>query len=749
MRTRAVPSRAGALLTLLLSFPLCAHALPPGNAQGLPTAGPASSTQPNLAQRATEKDRTVQVTLFPERPTIDGMLDDAVWQRAARLTDFVQTQPGDNTRPTRGTEVLFGYDAHALYIGVLAADEPGKVRATVAKRDDVLNDDHVRVFLDTFNDRRRAYLLVFNPLGVQQDGIWTEGRDPDYSVDVIMDPKGVLSESGYAIEIAIPFRSLRYEAGRGRRWGVHVTRRIKHENDEEDSWMPLIRGEAGFLTQAGHITGLEQLAARRSLEIIPSLTASQSGTRVRGGAGGVGSATGFAEGPARGDAGLSAKLGITSAVTADLALNPDFAQVEADQAVVTANQRFPLFFEEKRPFFLEGADLFETPLRVVHTRTIIDPVLALKVSGKRGGTAFGLMVTRDEAPGNFSQEERNDPALYPTIAPLLDKNAGVGMLRIRRDVGRQSSVGMIAAGYDFVAKNNVLAGVDGRLALGAQSVLTFQVVGSIARRPFYSPDLDRELYRKGKGLGYVAQYRRSGRHFSAGLTGEGRSPDYVADAGFTRQTNTNIWGLETRFDSEPRPHAPLISWSVAHTGLTQFDWQGRMKYAYVYPRLLLNFRRQTFLNVHAYTDYLRLLEEEFGPRRSVHQRGAFSGDSERSTVYKGFPERLLPPVDLSDQSLRLRACAGRLRFPPREPAHPGPGRLDPEPGDCPVSWVQRRPKPERVRSFHREVRAGTAAQRPRLLRQDVVPVPARDGRGRTRMSRPTARNMRWRHVRYR
>src|SRR5262249_16358627 len=150
-------------------------------------------------------------------------------------------------------------------------DAPNRVRATIAKRDDVLGDDHVRIYLDTFDDQRRAYVLIFNPLGVQQDGILTEGSDPDYSLDIVMQSKGVLTADGYTIEVAIPFRSLRYESGSGKAWGLHVVRRIRHLNDEEDSWMPLVRGKAGFLAQEGRLTGLEAIAADRTLEIIPSL----------------------------------------------------------------------------------------------------------------------------------------------------------------------------------------------------------------------------------------------------------------------------------------------------------------------------------------------------------------------------------------------------------------------------------------------------------------------------------------------
>lgn len=581
-------------------------------------------------------DQSVPLPLFDQSPVIDGRLDEGAWQVAAVLRGFYQTQPGDNIQPSHPTEVFLGRDEKFLYIGIRATDEAGKVRATVAKRDDVLNDDHIRILLDTFNDQRRAYLLIFNPLGVQQDGIFTEGAEPDYSFDLVMESRGIVTEQGYTIEIAIPFRSLRYEAGANKQWGLHIFRRIKHLNDEEDSWKPLKRGQASLLAQAGHINGLENISTERTLELIPSLTVSETGKRVRSMPPGAAIDHGrLINQPATLDPGLTLKFGLTPNITLDLAVNPDFAQVESDQLIVTANQRFPIFFEERRPFFLEGVDIFQTPLRAVHTRTIIDPDIAVKLSGKRGRSSFGLLMASDNAPGNYSEEERNDPALAPSIARFIDRNAFVGVLRLKRDVGSRSSIGLLATSYDFVERHNQTLGVDGRFNFSPQTILTFQLLGTTARRNFYDAQRDENVYRTGHGLGYFTRLQRTGRHFGLTLTGEGRSKDYRADVGFTLQTNVNSWNVLTRYDSEPRPNATLISWSVLHTALIQFDWQGRMKYSYLYPRVLLKFKRQTFLNLHTYRDYLRLFEEEFGAQRTLTRKGAFYGAPERRTVYHG------------------------------------------------------------------------------------------------------------------
>lgn len=567
----------------------------------------------------------VTIPRCTEPPVVDGRLDEPCWSSAAALTGFVQTRPGDNTPPSRATTALVIYDAQALYIGIRAQDDPAKVRATVARRDDVLDDDHVVLYLDTFDDRRRAYVLIFNPLGIQQDGIYTEGREIDYSVDVVMQSKGGVTADGYVIEVALPLSSIRYRAGAGRRWGVHVQRRIRHL-DEEISWRPLVRGRAGLLDQAGAIDGLDGLQSERLLEVIPGVIFSESGARTRA------VSDRFVTEDVETDPSVTMKIAPTPNVVLDATINPDFAQIESDQLVSAANQRFPIFFAEKRPFFLEGIDIFRTPLEAMHSRTIIDPDYAAKASGKSERTTFAALLASDNAPGDLSAAERNDLAL----AGLAGRNAQTGVLRVRRDIGHESFLGMLATSYDFVERSNRLGGIDGRLAFDQKNVLSFQVVGTWSEAPFYDPDLDRAEHRSGRGLGFFAEWKRSGRHLNVTVRGEGRTPDYRADLGFTTQTDTNRWSAIVRYDSEPRPDAPLLlSWSFTNTVLSQWDWDGDLKYSYIYPQLTLSFRRQTQASVYLYADYLRLFEEELGPRRSATRRGAFFGEPDRSTIYKG------------------------------------------------------------------------------------------------------------------
>ncbi|MCA1616971.1 MAG: carbohydrate binding family 9 domain-containing protein [Acidobacteria bacterium] len=324
-----------------------------GGAQNPPASPPATSDSSTTREKVgaakvaagsgravvvpPEKAQAVRVPRLDKVPVIDGKLDDEVWKGAARFKDFIQIQPGDNLPPSHPTEMMMGYDSKTLYIAVRAWDEPGKVRATIPKRDGIFGDDYVGVYLDTFNDRRKAYALFFSPLGVQADGIYTEGQGEDYSLDIVMESKGALVPDGYVIEAAIPFKSLRYEAGKDKVWNVQLFRRVQHLNSELDSWMPISRDISGTLNQAGRITGLEGISTERTLEVIPSLTLSETGRHVRAlppvpfGAPRTTPDPGrLVNQPLDYDVGVTAKYTLTPTVTLDFAYNPDFAQVEAD-----------------------------------------------------------------------------------------------------------------------------------------------------------------------------------------------------------------------------------------------------------------------------------------------------------------------------------------------------------------------------------------------------------------------------------
>jgi hypothetical protein len=579
-----------------------------------------------------EKSNPVRLVRFEKPPMIDGKLDDEVWKTAAVLKDFYQTQPGDNLIPENRTEVRLGYDMRFLYIAFHCFDDPTKVRATVAKRDDIWNDDYVGILFDTFNDQRRAYEFDFNPLGVQADGIWTEGQGEDFSLDLVMESKGMVTTDGYTIEVALPFKSLRYVSGKDKLWGMHFWRRTKRLNNSLDMWIPMDRDKGSWLAQEGHLTGLEGISTERTLELIPSLTVSETGKRK---------VTHFVNEPVKLDPGLTGKYSLTPTVTLDFAINPDFAQVESDQLVVTANQRFPIFFAEKRPFFLEGIDIFNTQIAAVHTRTIVDPDVAIKLSGKINRNTFGLMLASDNGPGNFSEEDRAS-AILSLADPrnrLIDKNASVGVLRLKRDIGKSDSfIGFLGTYRRFVDQYNELGGFDGRFRIDKQTTFSWQVLGTRSRNQFFFPEEGQTLDRRENGFIYAVDYNQGGRHFGHEFSMVGRTRYYRADVGFTRRNNTNNPNWFIRYNSEPKPKARVIGWRVYTDFNANFDWQGRSQNFNNETQFQLQLRRQTYIGIGTDHGYERVFESEFGAKRQpgsncvINNTCTFAGeDNERST----------------------------------------------------------------------------------------------------------------------
>ncbi|HSK70880.1 MAG TPA: DUF5916 domain-containing protein [Pyrinomonadaceae bacterium] len=641
-----------------------------------------------------EKAYPVKIPKISTAVTIDGKLDEEIWQQAAVFKDFYQTSPGDNIEPSKPTEVFMAYDEKHLYIAFKCFDEPGKIRATVAKRDEVFGEDNVRVWLDTYNDQRRAYILGFNPLGVQQDGIQTEGRGTDFSVDIVMESKGVIQEWGWSVEVKIPFKSLRYTAGKGKFWGFNVARNIDRFNDEIDSWMPDDRNVSGQLIKHGRITGLDEIKYERTLEIVPSITISETGRRIRtqprylvnqvGYYDPIFNRNGLVENgrflnePIKQDIGVTMKFNVSPNITLDAAINPDFAEIEADAPVVTANQRFPIFFQEKRPFFLEGADIFQTPLQVFYSRTIVDPDAAAKLTGKIGKTSFGFLVASDNAPGNYDEDDRNDPSVRPGIDEFLDKNATFGVVRLKRDFGKENNIGFFSTYRSFPEQRNLLGGFDGRFKLDDKTVFQFQAVGTNSRRCFFDPefepslnvaqrDRNREIcggstfneYRTGNGLAYFANYDFTAKNYGYVVEFGGRSKDYRADAGFTRRTNTNYIFAGGRLSTETKPKAKIIRVNWFNNASIDYDWQGRSQSASWGSNLSFNLQGNTSLNFNGGIGYDRIFEEEFGLKRMPTRPdgGAFVGDSERSTPNGWISANLNKQVN---KKISLGAFAGTI-----------------------------------------------------------------------------------------
>jgi hypothetical protein len=441
---------------------------------------------------------------------VDGVLDEPVWAQAARLTGFSQYQPVDGRDAEERTEVRVWYAPDAIWFGIIAYDrEPGSVRATVADRDRLGTDDNVRIYLDTFNDQRRAYFFGVNPLGSQEDGVRTEGASSagnifggnnDLTPDLIWQSKGRLTPEGYVVEIRIPFKSLRYSAGDTKQWGIQVVRQVRRTG-YEDTWTDARRASASFLIQSGKLAGMDGIRRGVVTEVQPVLTSATNGT--------LDGTTGeFSRSDPTSDIGVNLRLGFTS-VTVDGTYNPDFSQVEADAGQVTLNQRFALFFPERRQFFLEGIELFSTPNQLVYTRTVADPHGGLKVTGKVGGTTIAYLGAVDRVPEG--------------------KDAVVNIARLRQDLGTNSYVGLTYTDRTAGPAYNRVVAADVRYVFGGMYYAAVQLGSSATDNDDGAGRLSSPIWQ--------AEVDRTGRAWGFNYKVVGIGENFTASSGFVNRNN--------------------------------------------------------------------------------------------------------------------------------------------------------------------------------------------------------------------
>ena len=582
-----------------------ADAPPPGRGgspvESAPPAPEAQATRPGAPDRRRTRPggfATVPLAARPttvivrtrEAPRIDGRLDDAVWRNATHLTEFVQIAPVEGAPGSERTEVWMAYDDDNLYFAFYAHySDPGMMRIFRADRDEIRGDDRISVLFDTFLDQQRAYQFTVNGYGVQGDSIVNAtgrvssssrrmsmssgssggtgaggggggmssmgssgafGIFGDDSWNALFETGGVVVRDGWTAEMAIPFKSLRYPArpgGAPHRWGFQITRIIRGKS-EAQSWAPISRSVAGQLTQFGVLEGLADLSRSRNIEILPELTGVQFGSLDTG-------TGGYDERDPDGELGVGVKYGITPNLTADFTYNPDFSQIESDRPQVETNQRFALFYPEQRPFFLEGQDIFETatPVTLVHTRTIVDPRLGAKLTGKVGNATLGVVVADDEAPGQL--EDRSDP-MYGTSAQSF-----IG--RARYDLYAESYLGGIATAREFGENYNRIAGVDGRFRLSRTTRVSFLAIASDTR-----DDVDGAL----AGEVFEADFTSQGRNLGYGVSHSRIAPGFRTATGFVprvdlQQTSANLsyrWWPETT----------ILSWGPSVTYLRLYDFAG-------------------------------------------------------------------------------------------------------------------------------------------------------------------------------
>lgn len=464
---------------------------------------------PTYSGRARRLD--VRAVRMDTTATVDGRLDEPAWERAAVLTGFTSYSPVDGRPAQDSTEVRIWYASDAIYVGIRAWAPAGTVRATLAERDRITNDDWVSVSFDTFNDRRRAFTFAVNPLGVQADGMRSEQSSPpgvskasllvaDLTQDYVWQSKGRLLDDGYEVEMRIPFKSIRFQMGDSQDWGLQIVRQTQRSGFQ-DTWAPTSRASQAYQAQAGYLRGMRDMHRGLVLDLTPNSIAFVEGAPA---------ASGWRYG-SRGEIGTDVRWGVTSNFTLNGTINPDFSQVETDVGQIPGDVRFALFYPELRPFFVEGSEQFDAPNKLVNTRQIVQPLGAIKLTGKIPHTDVGLLSAVDAA--SSSADGRTNPIFT--------------ILRLRRDIGDQSSAGMVYTDRIEGPFFNRVAGVDSRLQFRRVYSAEVRLVGSLTR--------DSSGRRDG-GI-WEANLGRTGRSYGFRYGLQGISPDFVTRAGFVNRTD--------------------------------------------------------------------------------------------------------------------------------------------------------------------------------------------------------------------
>ena len=520
-----------------------------GILSGRPTARPPRATEP---------------------PRIDGRLDDALWRSALHVNELVQQNPVEGAPATEPTDLWLAYDNQNIYIAVHAHyADPAIMRANRVDRDQAFEDDNIVVYFDTFLDQQRAYRFSVNGYGVQGDavvnargysrrgrrrrtgGSYSRGGIPtgDPSWDALFDSAGQIVDDGYTVELAIPFKSLRYprrNRGIQHRWGFQFVREVRGK-DEYQVWAPVTRSVSGFLTQVGVLEGMTNLSLSRNLEIMPTFTTAQFGSLNGQG--------NFIDGDPSTEGGVNVKYGITSNLTADFTYNPDFSQIESDLPQIEVNQRYALFYPELRPFFLEGSEIFSPSpglVTFVNTRTIVDPEFGGKITGKLGNITIGLMVANDEAPGR--RDSSSDGAFGEKASNFVG--------RVRYDLYAESFVGAIFTHRGFMDSHSSLGGLDGNFRLGQTQSLSFKAVQTDHRD---LSGVDRE------GQMFNLSWRLNSRHWNGFLSLYTLSPNFRTDVGFVRRVDQKRG--YSRIGYRFWPESWVVNWGPS----LQYSWNHNFK----------------------------------------------------------------------------------------------------------------------------------------------------------------------------
>jgi len=489
---------------------------------------------------AQEPAENYAISAASSKIKIDGLLDEDAWAKATVIKLPYEWTPGDNIPSPVETECLVTFDRDGFYLAFRCFDpKPGEIRAHLMDRDatdTLIQDDHINIIIDPFNDERRGFQFRVNPLGVQADANFSEMEGyEDFSWDAIWDSAGKITDWGYAIEMAIPFNQLRFpRTAEKQTWGFSAERSWPRSVRHRMTSHRHDRNSACILCQVNKITGLEGISPGRNLEFDPTLTSSRTDTMNMA----EFPSGGLQQGETQVEPGITARWGVTPNMILNATANPDFSQVEADVAQLNVNERFALYYPEKRPFFLEGADFFLTPVQAVFTRTVADPMWGAKLTGKAGRSAVGF----------FAAQDRINNLVFPSnqgsSSTSLDQDVMGGVLRYRYDVGKGSTLGVLYTGRTGSGYFNHVGEADGFLWLSQSTSIQFQYLHSETQYPdAVALDFGQKTGQFG-GDALLATFMLRSRNWWVIGNYADANQDFRADYGYVPRVDIRTWDGE-------------------------------------------------------------------------------------------------------------------------------------------------------------------------------------------------------------
>jgi hypothetical protein len=544
---------------------------------------PASAQHYDLTAASGHHLSIPPVSTRPQLGDFEGMQPATLAARQmARVVGFTARLPVNDLPASETTEVYLGYDPDNLYAVFLCHDsQPRKMRARLPKRDDIFEDDSITIQLDTFHDQHRAYFFGVNAGGVQGDGVWVEGTGWDLSFDAVYTTEVRRSPQGYIALLAVPWRSFRFPNASSQHWGILLNRYIARTT-EDSFWPRYSTTVQGRLNQMGELEIPSEITAGRNLQFIPYVSFANSRRIDDRNLPSVF----FKDRSAEFRAGLDAKMVLHDKLVFDFTANPDFSQVESDDPQVQVNQRFELFFPEKRHFFIENASYFNTPVNLLFTRRIEKPDAGVRMTGKLGQYGLGVLVSDDRGPGESLSSSDPDSG----------KRALFSVARVTRDLGKQSYVGAIFVRRQFGAHLNTNYGLDVNWKINPNWRAVLQGIGSETR--------DGGTTHPGAGI--YAGIFREGSHVIGQAEYKSYSAHFAADSGFVPRVDIRnlATALQYKFLKEG---GTLVSWGPSFTQTSTWDSAGSPLDFLTNLSLPFNFRKNSSLSpwIEAGSTYLR------------------------------------------------------------------------------------------------------------------------------------------------